>query len=151
MWLPVLGLMWSRVGLCDTEWTQEAIIKGQPECLVYMRRLFDFFETTILADGRNWVLNTDKLSLADIEGQSSIFFQFACSAAFFFFSSRLRGRMGAVACMDRRSSSGCPGPPRFKHARPAVPFSGRPKVPIAHSPYPPSLSPSPSLLGFRHL
>lgn len=47
----------------------EAIEKARPEHLNYIRNSFEFLETTLLADGRDWVLKTEKPSLADIEGE----------------------------------------------------------------------------------
>ena len=41
----------------------------RPEALANIRRGFDLLESTLLADGRDWVLKTDSPSLADIEGQ----------------------------------------------------------------------------------
>ena len=49
-------------------WSKEAMQKGRPESIAYMRSCFELLETTLLADGREWVLKTDKPSLADIEG-----------------------------------------------------------------------------------
>jgi glutathione S-transferase len=57
-----------RSGFLGREWTAEALDAGRPECLAYVKNMFDLFETTILSDGRNWVLNTQKPSLADIKG-----------------------------------------------------------------------------------
>ncbi|KAK2743374.1 hypothetical protein FQN55_007313 [Onygenales sp. PD_40] len=37
-----------------------------PEAMAYIRQAFEFLETTLLADGRGWVGNTDKPTLADI-------------------------------------------------------------------------------------
>ncbi|KAM0420853.1 hypothetical protein ACHAPT_011383 [Fusarium lateritium] len=39
----------------------------KPEALVEVARALGFLETTLLADGRDWILGTDKPSLADIE------------------------------------------------------------------------------------
>ncbi|KAF2646265.1 glutathione S-transferase [Massarina eburnea CBS 473.64] len=60
-------VMEDRKGFCGRDWTRESLEQGRPECLVYVRNLFDFLETTILADGRKWILNSAKPSLADIE------------------------------------------------------------------------------------
>ena len=57
-----------RRGFCGREWTAAALDEGRPECLAYVKSMFDLFETTIFSDGRNWVLRTEKPSLADIEG-----------------------------------------------------------------------------------
>ncbi|KAL8776736.1 MAG: hypothetical protein Q9213_008155 [Squamulea squamosa] len=48
-------------------WAKEDIIKGRPEAHVHLREAFELLETTLLADGRHWVLETEKPSLADIE------------------------------------------------------------------------------------
>jgi len=42
----------------------------RPEALVEMRSSFELLETTLLADGREWILKTEGPSLADIEGTS---------------------------------------------------------------------------------
>ncbi|KAL8806925.1 MAG: hypothetical protein Q9182_001054 [Xanthomendoza sp. 2 TL-2023] len=47
--------------------TKEDYVKGRPEALAHLREAFQLLESTLLADGRNWVLNTPKVSLADIE------------------------------------------------------------------------------------
>lgn len=49
-------------------WTGSAALKKRPEALVHMRDAFEFLETGLLADGRQWVLGTENPSLADIEG-----------------------------------------------------------------------------------
>ena len=49
-------------------WDKDKIIAMRPEGLTHIRDAFAFLETTLLADGRLWVLNTEKPSLADIEG-----------------------------------------------------------------------------------
>lgn len=68
-----------RAGFCGREWTPEVLDKGRPECLAYVRNLFKFLETTILADGRKWLLKSEKPSLADIEGEE----QYSYSISFF--------------------------------------------------------------------
>ncbi|KAL8926195.1 MAG: hypothetical protein Q9208_003098 [Pyrenodesmia sp. 3 TL-2023] len=47
-------------------WEIPEVVKGRPEALVHMRQFFELLESTILADGRQWVLKTDIPSLADI-------------------------------------------------------------------------------------
>ena len=42
--------------------------KARPEALVEIRSSFELLETTLLADGRDWILKTEGPSLADIEG-----------------------------------------------------------------------------------
>lgn len=41
---------------------------AQPEALNEIRNAMEFLETTLLADGREWLLKTDTPSLADVEG-----------------------------------------------------------------------------------
>jgi hypothetical protein len=48
--------------------TLEALKKIRPDALAEIAVGFDLFETTLLADGREWILKTEKPSLADIEG-----------------------------------------------------------------------------------
>lgn len=48
-------------------WSKDALERGRPESVAYMRSCFDLLETTLLADGRDWILKTVKPSLADIE------------------------------------------------------------------------------------
>lgn len=50
-------------------WAKAAIANMRPEALAHLRDAFDLLETGLLADGREWVLKTEKPSLADIEGQ----------------------------------------------------------------------------------
>ncbi|KAJ3508892.1 hypothetical protein NM208_g15747 [Fusarium decemcellulare] len=45
----------------------ESMEAKKPDALVEVARAFNFLETTLLADGRNWILGTEKPSLADIE------------------------------------------------------------------------------------
>lgn len=49
-------------------WAMSDVTKMRPEALAQMRDNFDFLETGLLADGREWILKTAKPSLADIEG-----------------------------------------------------------------------------------
>ncbi|KAK7192040.1 hypothetical protein DPSP01_003907 [Paraphaeosphaeria sporulosa] len=56
-----------RKGFLGRNWTPDELDEGRPESLVFVRNLFDLLETTILADGRNWVLGTERPSLADIQ------------------------------------------------------------------------------------
>jgi len=60
--------MKDREQMTGQPWSKETLDKGRPESVAYMRSVFEFFETTLLADGRDWILKTDKPSLADIEG-----------------------------------------------------------------------------------
>ncbi|KAL8693766.1 MAG: hypothetical protein Q9218_001462 [Villophora microphyllina] len=47
-------------------WAKADIAKGRPEAITHMREFFGLAESTILADGRTWILNTERPSLADI-------------------------------------------------------------------------------------
>ena len=51
-------------------WQKDDIKAMRPEALTHIRDAFVFLETGLLADGRQWVLKTEKPSLADIEGES---------------------------------------------------------------------------------
>ncbi|EXJ72168.1 uncharacterized protein A1O5_04672 [Cladophialophora psammophila CBS 110553] len=48
-------------------WSKEHIAENRPEAVAAIRSGFRFLETTLLADGRKWVLKTEKPTLADIE------------------------------------------------------------------------------------
>ena len=50
-------------------WDKANITNMRPEALAQMRNNFDFLETGLLADGREWILKTAVPSLADIEGK----------------------------------------------------------------------------------
>lgn len=50
-------------------WAKTDIARMRPEALAHLREAFDLLETGLLADGREWVLKTEKPSLADIEGR----------------------------------------------------------------------------------
>jgi glutathione S-transferase len=47
----------------------EGLKRARPEALAHLRDGFELLETTMLADGRDWVFKTQKPSLGDIEGQ----------------------------------------------------------------------------------
>ncbi|KAI9726948.1 MAG: hypothetical protein M1828_000296 [Chrysothrix sp. TS-e1954] len=55
-----------RSELTGREWSAESFQRQRPEALVYMRDGFDLLES-LLADGREWILETKAPSLADIE------------------------------------------------------------------------------------
>ena len=57
-----------RENFSGRPWSKDALEPGRPESVANMRSCFDLLETTLLADGRDWILNIDKPSLADIEG-----------------------------------------------------------------------------------
>jgi glutathione S-transferase len=50
-------------------WDKDKIEANRPEALAHIRDAFNFLETTLLADGRDWILKTEKPSLGDIEGK----------------------------------------------------------------------------------
>lgn len=58
-----------RKDMTGRSWAKPAIAEGRPEALAHMREFFQLLESTILADGRDWVLNTEKPTLADIHGK----------------------------------------------------------------------------------
>jgi hypothetical protein len=55
-------------------WNKDEMDAIRPEALVDIKGAFAFLEDSLLADGREWILNTKSPSLADIEGlrQSSM-------------------------------------------------------------------------------
>jgi glutathione S-transferase len=53
-----------RKGFSDKEKMEAA----RPESVVHIRDAFELLETTLLADGREWVFKTKEPSLGDIEG-----------------------------------------------------------------------------------
>ncbi|KIX10002.1 uncharacterized protein Z518_01083 [Rhinocladiella mackenziei CBS 650.93] len=56
-----------REDFSGRSWSKEQIAANRPEALAAIRSGFKFLETTLLADGREWVLKTEKPTLADIE------------------------------------------------------------------------------------
>lgn len=57
-----------REDFSGTKFDAERMAKARNEALVDIRRAFEMLETTFLADGRAWILETETPSLADIEG-----------------------------------------------------------------------------------
>lgn len=49
-------------------WNKDEMEAIRPEALVEIKGAFAFLEESLLADGREWILNTKNPSLADIEG-----------------------------------------------------------------------------------
>lgn len=47
--------------------SREARAAARPEAIIALRQLFDFLETTLLKDGRQWVLGGEVPSMADLE------------------------------------------------------------------------------------
>ena len=58
--------MKDREDFSGRPWNPDAVRASRPEALCHLREAFDFLETGFLADGRTWILATDKPSLADI-------------------------------------------------------------------------------------
>lgn len=56
-----------RAEFTGRNWSVEGQQKRRPEALVQIREAFELLETTLLADGRDWILEKDAPSLADIE------------------------------------------------------------------------------------
>jgi glutathione S-transferase len=51
-------------------WSKESVERGRPDALVDMKRACEVLESTLLADGRKWILGGDEgPGLADIEGE----------------------------------------------------------------------------------
>lgn len=48
--------------------SKEVVEERRPEAVVEVRNAFDFLERGLLADGREWILKSEKPTLADIEG-----------------------------------------------------------------------------------
>jgi glutathione S-transferase len=61
-----------RQDFSGRSWSKEQITANRPEALAAISNAFEFLETTLLADGRQWMLKTDKPTLADIEGKQEV-------------------------------------------------------------------------------
>lgn len=61
-----------REDFSGRSWSKEQIAANRPEAVAAIRSGFKFLETTLLADGRAWVLKTEKPTLADIEGKQEV-------------------------------------------------------------------------------
>ena len=61
-----------REDLSGRSWTKASIEKMRPEALVEIKSAFEVLETTMLVDGRDWILGSAGPSLADIEGMKSL-------------------------------------------------------------------------------
>lgn len=62
-----------RERLSGRPWKRESLVGARPEATVGIRDTFEMYETTILADGRDWIFKTEKPTLGDIEGEKSGF------------------------------------------------------------------------------
>lgn len=49
-------------------WKKANILNGRAEATVHVKQAFELLETTLFADGRNWLLKTKQPTLADIHG-----------------------------------------------------------------------------------
>jgi glutathione S-transferase len=71
-WTEV-GMLQNKVFLDDRQklsgrrMTKELMEAGRPDGMQNIRQVFDLFETTFLADGRDWVLGTAEPTIADID------------------------------------------------------------------------------------
>lgn len=57
-----------RTDFSGRSFSRETISQMRPEALVEIRSAFDLLENSLLADGREWILKTPELTLADVEG-----------------------------------------------------------------------------------
>ena len=60
-------------------WDMQVYKANRPEAITHLRDAFAFLENGFLADGRDWILKTEKPALADIEGQHLLHDLTACS------------------------------------------------------------------------
>ena len=58
-----------REDFTGRSWNPDEMAKRRPEALAHIRDAFRLLETTLLADGRDWILNTPRPTLADIESE----------------------------------------------------------------------------------
>jgi len=49
-------------------WSKSNIERGRPEALVEIKQAFEFMEGSVFADGRQWMMGNEGVSLADIQG-----------------------------------------------------------------------------------
>ena len=61
-----------REDFSGRSWDKEQIASNRPEAVAAIRSGFKFLETTLLADGREWILKTKTPTLADIEGKQEV-------------------------------------------------------------------------------
>lgn len=72
--IPLSSPVWSnpaflkdRAQLSGREWSKQATERARPEAVTVMRNFFGELENGLLADGREWLLNTKMPTIADIE------------------------------------------------------------------------------------
>ena len=81
--LPLLNdpkFIKDREDFSGRSWAKAQVTSMRPEALAHMREMFDFLETGLLADGREWILKTEKPSLADIEGDFQCLLRYLASS-----------------------------------------------------------------------
>lgn len=61
-----------REDFSGRRWDKKQIEATRPESIAHIREGFSLLETTLLADGREWILKSPKPSLADIEGKAGM-------------------------------------------------------------------------------
>jgi hypothetical protein len=59
-----------RESFSGRSWGEEQMKANRPVAVAYMRDACRFLEEGLLADGREWIMNTPKPSLADIDGKT---------------------------------------------------------------------------------
>ena len=57
-----------RTQMTGRSWEPETMVAARKEGLAHVQNAFNLLETTFLADGRDFILGTEKPTLADIEG-----------------------------------------------------------------------------------
>lgn len=60
-------------------WAREDIKAMRPEALTHIRDAFEFLESGLLADGRQWILKTEKPSMSDINGMHYLYTALLCA------------------------------------------------------------------------
>ncbi|KAI4258780.1 MAG: hypothetical protein LQ352_001089 [Teloschistes flavicans] len=65
-----------REEFMSRSWAKADIARARPEAIAHMRDFFDLVESTILADGRAWILDTERPSMADINGKNPAIWPF---------------------------------------------------------------------------
>ena len=92
-----------REELSGRSWAKDDLAKKRAEALADMKEMFSLLETTLLADDREWILKTQKPSLADIEGKSS---ENSCLPSLLFFDTASQiPTMGAHSANGKRAYS----------------------------------------------
>jgi hypothetical protein len=63
-----------RLGFLGRTWEKEEMDEGRAESVNFVRGLYELFETTVLRDGREWLLGGEGPKVADIEGEYRVSF-----------------------------------------------------------------------------